>query len=65
MLNLERRAYLKVKLFIETTFLKHLTYKIALEYLYVIPANNNLTEFGIYDLKEIKFKFENDTLNQN
>ena len=58
-LNLERDTQLKSFAFHrEKPFLRHLIYKTPLEYPYVIPANNNMSEFEISELKDALIKSE-------
>jgi hypothetical protein len=58
-LNLERNTQLKSFAFHrEKPFLRHLIYKTPLEYPYVIPANNNMSEFEISELKDALIKSE-------
>lgn len=53
MLNLERTTKLKSFAFHrDKPFLRHLVHKTPLEYPYVIPAKNTLSEAELYDLKE-------------
>lgn len=58
-LNLERETQLKSFAFHrEKPFLRHLIYKTPLEYPYVIPANNNMSEFEMSELKDAMIKSE-------
>nr|YP_009710716.1 hypothetical protein [Amanita phalloides]QFZ98665.1 hypothetical protein [Amanita phalloides]WLF85170.1 hypothetical protein [Amanita phalloides] len=59
MLNLERDTQLKSKAFHrDKPFLRHLVHKTPLEYPYVIPINNNISEYDQFDLKEAIIKNE-------
>ncbi len=65
-LNLERDTQLKSFAFHrDKPFLRHLIYKTPLEYPYVIPANNNMSEFEMFDLKDALIKNEEETINKN
>nr|YP_009710598.1 hypothetical protein [Amanita bisporigera]QFZ98547.1 hypothetical protein [Amanita bisporigera] len=62
MLNLERDTQLKSFAFHrDKPFLRHLVYKTPLEFPYVIPINNNISEFDQSDLKEAIIKNEEET----
>jgi hypothetical protein len=66
MLNLERDTQLKSFAFHrENPFLRHLILNTPLEYPYVIPAKNNMTEADMYDLKDALIKNEEETINQD
>nr|YP_009710557.1 hypothetical protein [Amanita pseudoporphyria]QFZ98506.1 hypothetical protein [Amanita pseudoporphyria] len=66
MLNLERKTKLKSFAFHrDKPFLINLVHKTPLEYPYVIPAKNNLTEADLYDLKDAIFKNGAEILTEN
>jgi hypothetical protein len=68
MLNLERVTQLKSFAFHrEKPFLRHLLdpNNTPLEYPYVIPAKNTMTESDMYDLKDALIKNEEETVNQD
>lgn len=65
MLNLERNTKLKSFAFHrDKPFLRHLVHKTPLEYPYIIPAKNTLSEAELYDFKEALNKNGVETLNE-
>jgi hypothetical protein len=65
-LNLERDTQLKSKAFHrDKPFLRHLIYKTPLEYPYVIPAKNDMSEFELSEMKDALIKEEEEIFIEN